>query len=301
MESRSPHAVTPAISVVLPVRNGERFLREAIDSVLAQTFQDFELIVVDDGSSDSTPSILRGYDDPRLRMLERQAEGLVSALNAGLNAARAPLIARMDADDVSAAGRLERQRGRIEASPRCAMVATWSRVLDEHGRELRIEVLPVDPGDLARRLLLRNPFRHGSTLMRKDAVGAVGGYRDDYGHNEDYDLWVRLVCAGWSLAVVPEVLYGYREHPNAITHTDPKRRLLREQLRNAVWATLPEPYAIRDVVRNGRRYRNERSPLGSDVWRDHLADQRALVREAARRGRPLLAAKALVATALLAR
>ena len=290
--------MTPAISVVLPVRNGERFLREAVDSVLAQTFEDFELIVVDDGSSDLTRSILRGYDDRRLRVLERPPEGLVSALNAGLAAARAPLIARMDADDVSAPGRLGRQRRRIDASPRCGMVATWSRVLDENGREVRVEVLPLDSGDLSRRLLLRNPFRHGSTLLRKDAVDGVGGYRDDYGHSEDYDLWVRLVRMGWSLAVVPEVLYGYREHRDAITRTDADRVLLRERLRNELWATLREPYPIRDVVRNGRRYR---SSLGREVWRDHVADQRALVREAARRGRPLLAAKALLAAALLAR
>jgi glycosyltransferase involved in cell wall biosynthesis len=293
--------VTPAISVVLPVRNGERFLREAVDSVLAQTFEDFELIVVDDGSSDSTPSIVRGYDDPRLRLLERPPEGLVPALNAGLAAARAPLIARMDADDVSAPGRLERQRSRIEASPSYGMVATWSQVLDEHGQEVRVEVLPLDPGDLARRLLLRNPFRHGSTLLRKEAVDGVDGYRDEYGHSEDYDLWARLVRAGWSLAVVPEVLYGYREHRDAITRTDPDRVRLRERLRDELWATLREPYPIRAVVRNGRRYRREHSSLGAQVWRDHVADQRALVREAARRGRPLLAAKALMAAALLGR
>ena len=293
--------MTPAISVVLPVRNGERFLREAVDSVLAQTVEDFELIVVDDGSTDSTRAIVRGYDDPRLRLLERPPEGLVPALDAGLGAARAPLIARMDADDVSAPHRLERQRLRIEASPRCGMVATWSRVLDEHGREVRIEVLPLDPGDLARRLLLRNPFRHGSTLLRREAVDAVGGYRDDYGHSEDYDLWVRLVRAGWSLAVVPEVLYDYREHPDAVTRTDPDRIRLREQLRDDLWATLREPYPIRDVVRNGRRYRSEHGFLGPQLRRDHVADQRALVREAARRGRPLFAAKALLAATALAR
>jgi hypothetical protein len=95
---------------------------------------------------------------------------------------------------------------------------------------------------------------------------------------------------------VPEILYGYREHPDAITRTDPERIRLREQLRDAVWATLREPYPIRDVVRNGRRYRSEH---GAQLWRDHVADQRALVREAARRERPLLAAKALLAAAAL--
>ena len=290
------------VSVVLPVRDGARYVRAALDSVLGQTLEDLEVIVVDDGSTDETPSILGAYDDARLRVVGRPARGLVPALNEGFALARAPLVARMDADDVSAPTRLERQVAWMNASQHLGMVASWSVVVDEHDRELRRELLPSEPSDLARRLLLRNPFRHGSAVLRKAAVDAVGGYRASYGHNEDYDLWRRLVGAGWELGAVPEFLYRYRSHGASVTNTDPRRRDERERLRDELWAArLGDRYRVREVVRSGGRYRRGFGSAGPEVARGHLADQRALVREAVGRRRPLLAAKALVAATMLAR
>jgi glycosyltransferase involved in cell wall biosynthesis len=283
-----------AVSVVLPVRDGERFLHEAVESVLAQTLGDLELIVVDDGSTDRTAEVLAGCSDPRMRVVTRPREGLVVALNAGVAEAQAPYVARMDADDVSEQERLERQVELLELRPRAAMVATWVKVIDEDGRVLRREVLPSAHEDLARTLLLRNPFQHGSVVVRRGALDASGGYRSVYGANEDYDLWSRLARLG-ELASVPEALYRYRVHARAVTQSDPDRVAQRERLRDELWRDYDESaYGVRATVARAWA-------AAPEVRRWLRADQRALAREAIRRRRPHLAAKALIASVALSR
>jgi glycosyltransferase involved in cell wall biosynthesis len=283
-----------SVSVVLPVRDGERFLREAIESILRQTYADLELVVVDDGSTDGTVEVLESFRDDRLRLFWQEPLGLVVALQRGVAEARAAFVARMDADDVSEPERLERQVELLRLRPRAGMVATWVAVIDEEGRELRREVLPPEPEDLARRLLLRNPFQHGSVLMRRDAVEEVGGYRADYGANEDYDLWRRL-ARSWELACVPEVLYRYRVHAGAVTQTDPERVAQRERLRDQLWRDYDaRAYDVRGTIARARAAEQA-------VRAGLVADQRALAREALRRRRPRMAAKALAAALALSR
>ena len=283
-----------SVSVVLPVRDGERFVGDALESILRQTYADLEVVVVDDGSTDGTAEVLGGFRDDRVRVLRQEAAGLVVALQRGVAEAHAAFIARMDADDVSEPERLERQVELLELRPRAGMVATWVAVIDEQGRELRRHVLPSEHEDLARRLLLRNPFQHGSVLLRRDALEAAGGYRADYGANEDYDLWRRLARSS-ELACVPEVLYRYRVHAGAVTQTDPERIALRERLRSELWREYDtRAYDVRKAIARVRSAEPE-------IRRDLEADQRALAREALRRGRPVLAAKALAAAAALSR
>jgi glycosyltransferase involved in cell wall biosynthesis len=285
---------SPLVSVVLPVHDGERFLAEAVESVLAQTLRDLELVVVDDGSTDGTPSVLGRFSDPRLRVVTQSRLGLVSALNRGLAEGRGLYLGRMDADDVSEPARLERQVELLERRPQVGMVATWVTVVDEAGRSLRREVLPTAHEDLVRRLLLRNPFQHGSVLLRRQAFEEAGGYRGDYGANEDYDLWRRLARTR-ELACVPEALYRYRLHPGAVTRTDPERVARRERLRDELWREYDaRRYDVRGTVARARA-------ADGDVRRGLVADQRALAREALRRRVPLLAAKALAASVALSR
>ena len=123
------------VSVVMPVRDGERFLVEAVESVLEQTERDLELIVVDDGSTDSTPRLLAGVSDPRLRVLTQEPRGLAPALNVGCSEASAPVIARMDADDVALPDRLERQLAFLDAEPEVALLGGGIVLVDEQGRE----------------------------------------------------------------------------------------------------------------------------------------------------------------------
>jgi glycosyltransferase involved in cell wall biosynthesis len=260
----------PRVSVLLPVRDGAAFVREAVESVLAQTLADFELLVVDDGSEDETPAILRSVEDDRMRVLRQERLGLVAALERAVAEARAPLLARMDADDVSLPKRLERQVAYLDARPEVALVVVGVETL---GGGPTI-VLPDHDAALRRRLLLRNPFAHGAVAVRAEAVARAGGYRADYGANEDYDLW-RRIARDWKLGALPEILYRYREHPGAVTRTRVDERVRsRERLRDELW---------RDHALLGA--------LGRD---GDPAEARALLREALRRRRLGSALRVLV-------
>jgi glycosyltransferase involved in cell wall biosynthesis len=250
------------VSVVLPVRNGERYLREALDSLVAQTHRELEVVVVDDGSDDSTPAILAGYDDLRLRTVRQESRGLVVALGRGVAEARSDVIARMDADDVSLPQRIERQLELLARDHRIGLVACGVETIDEQGRATGSWLLPPDDAALRRRLLLRNLFTHGSVVMRRSALEGVGGYRGDYGANEDYDLW-RRIAREWRLAAVPELLYRYREHPSAVTKKDVWARVAsRERLRDELWR---DDALLRALP--GERDRTEARALAREAFR----------------------------------
>jgi glycosyltransferase involved in cell wall biosynthesis len=210
----------PEISVVMPVRDGERFLREALDSVLAQTLSDLEVVVVDDGSSDQTPVILADVDrrDSRVRVHRQEPGGLTIALNAGCSLARAPLIARMDSDDVMLPDRLERQAAYLAHHPEVALLGGGVVLVDEGGREIDRE-----PGRAELRMLERNELIHATVVMRSDAFRALGGYRFDQA--EDYDLWLRFE-ERFGAAALAEPVIRYRLHPGQFSVTRLERQAI---------------------------------------------------------------------------
>jgi glycosyltransferase involved in cell wall biosynthesis len=182
----------PAVSVLMGVRDGAAWISRAIASVLAQSLTDLELIVVDDGSTDATAAILSGVRDPRL-VTERQAQaGLTVALNRALGRAQAPLIARLDADDVALPARLDRQRAFLQAHPEVGLLGTAARVVDEFGRDVEIMRPPQGDPAIRRALIRRNPFVHSSMMARRALVSSVGGYDESFAVAQDYDLWLRL-------------------------------------------------------------------------------------------------------------
>lgn len=215
--------MTPQISVVMPVCNGEAFVAQAIESILAQTYRDFDLLVIDDGSSDGTPAILCDFEarDSRVRVLHQEHKGLVAALNAGLAAARAPLIARMDADDVATPERFELQVEYLQAHPECVVLGTAMDVVDPDGAPIYTQHAETEHETLLRNLLMLNPdaksgIAHPTVMMRREAALAAGGYRADY-EVEDIDLWLRLAERG-RLANLPEVCLQYRLHAQSYVH-----------------------------------------------------------------------------------
>lgn len=198
----------------------------------------------------------------------------MAALNRGVAEARAPYVARMDADDVSLPARLERQVAVLDERPEVGLVGTGFATIDDDGREGRRVVLPQAHDELARRLLLRNVFAHGSVMVRRAAFDGAVGYRSVYGANEDYDLW-RRIARSWRLAAVPEILYRYREHETAVTKADVSdREAARERLRDELWRDLDARLFALTSLRADRGDR---------------ADLRALAREALRRRRVGLA------------
>lgn len=203
-----------AISAVLPVYNGEAYVREAVESILAQTFTDFELIIINDGSTDGSGAILRelAERDSRIVLVERANSGLVSALNDGIERARADLIARMDADDVAMPERFALQHAQMLARPELGVLGSFIRIMDKTGRIVRLGDYPVSMEATARFMEHGCPVAHPSVMMRREAVLKAGGYRKLFSHCEDYDLWLRISELGYGIANLPRPLLNYRMH-----------------------------------------------------------------------------------------
>ncbi len=217
--------MTPAVSVLMPVRNAARTLLETLGSLAAQTCDDFELVVVDDGSDDGSAALVRAaWPSSRLRLLEPGRVGLVAALNLGLASCAAPYVARMDADDVAEPRRLELQLARLEAEPALGILATRVRCFGEPLGEgfARYEAWQnrlLTHDDIVREMFVESPLAHPSVMMRREVVEALGGYRD-HGWPEDYDLWLRAAAAGVRFEKLPEVLLQWRDSPLRATRTD---------------------------------------------------------------------------------
>jgi glycosyltransferase involved in cell wall biosynthesis len=205
--------VDPKISVLMAVRDGERWLGQAIESVLTQTFSDFELVVVDDGSIDGSSDILSSLSgrDARIRIMHQRSEGLVKALNRALAVARGPLVARLDADDVALPERLARQAACFDELAALVLLGTWAEEIDDEGcciGQIRPETYPARLKEILRR---QNPFVHSSVMMRTSLARRLGGYREAFLGAEDFDLWLRMSECGM-VANLPQALVRYRLH-----------------------------------------------------------------------------------------
>jgi glycosyltransferase involved in cell wall biosynthesis len=216
----------PRVSVVLPVYNGGRFLAPAVESVLRQTFRDFELVAVDDGSVDDTLTTLRRYErsDPRVRVITQPNAGIVGALSTGLAAARGELIARMDGDDLCLPTRLARQLAHLDAHPDTVLLGGNVMVMDEEDddvaplKDLKFTHQEIDASLLA----CGWPLVHPAVMMRAAALRRVGGYRAGTFPHEDHDLFLRLAEVG-RLSALTEVVLRYRRHSGSVSWNSDSR------------------------------------------------------------------------------
>ncbi len=210
----------PRISVAMSVYNSEQYLALAIESVLAQTFTDFEFLILNDGSSDGSRDIIDDYAarDSRIRAIHRENKGLVISLNQLLDEARAPLIARMDGDDICLPERFEKQIAFIDANPDYGVVGTWTSDIDENGDAylIRGKDHPTSYEAFVEGIGNGPMLCHPSVLMRRDIVQSVGGYHGAFKHCEDFDLWLRLASVT-KLCSLPERLVQYRHWPDQVS------------------------------------------------------------------------------------
>jgi glycosyltransferase involved in cell wall biosynthesis len=231
-------AAAPKVSVVMTVYNAEPYLRDAIDSILRQTFGGFEFIIVNDGSTDRSPEILNEIAriDPRVRLISRGNTGIVAAANEGIAAARGQYLARMDADDVSLPRRFERQVEYLDAHPDCVVVGSRVMNTDPHGIPVAPSEHALTHAEIDAQLMTVGggwALLQPATMMRLEAVRKVGGYRGAYNISEDHDLFLRLAEVG-TVANLPDVLFHYRRRYDGASHThlhqlaEAKEKVLRE-------------------------------------------------------------------------
>lgn len=231
----------PEVSVVLSVRNGGTDLPKAIATILTQTFANFELIAIDNGSTDETAAYLDGIEDPRVRVYHQADAGLAAALNRGISLARGRYIARQDHDDWASPTRIGKQVGFLDAHPDHALIGTCAEIWIGDRPTGRFHDHPTDDAALRFELLFNNPFVHSSVMMRKEALEQVGGYTTDPARQppEDYELWSRI-ARRFRVANLPERLTIYREVPSSMSRAgaDPfKRKLVLLSAENLAAAT----------------------------------------------------------------
>jgi glycosyltransferase involved in cell wall biosynthesis len=223
--------MSPCVSVVIPVRDGERWIGEAIASLAAQSFRDFELLIVDDGSADKTGEVVAAVAqrDQRVRIIRLPPSGIVAALNCGLDQARGRYIARLDADDRAHSARLERQVAFLNTHPAVGVVGSWAEVIDSSDSVIGRLRPETAPAVLAGILMKRNPMLHSSVMWRAELNAKVGRYRAAFEAAEDYDLWLRMAehCL---LANIPDCLVQYRRHAGSISRHHRLRQMFSARL-----------------------------------------------------------------------
>lgn len=210
----------PEVSIVISVYNDAEFIEESLNSLLQQTFGDFEIIVVNDGSADESGKILERLQkqDSRIRIITQENQGLTRALINGCAAAQGTFIARQDGDDWSHPERLEKQVAALRENPNLVFVACWAQGITREGRILETVERPSDPQQATHDLRFerQGPPAHGTVLFRRDAYTKVGGYRAEFYFSQDSDLWLRMAEAG-PVRYLPEVLYRYRRDAESLS------------------------------------------------------------------------------------
>ena len=276
------------VTVLMAVYNGLPHVIDAVESILQQTYRDFELLVVDDGSIDGTADYLSGVDDSRLRVLHQDHGGVTKARNAGLAEARGEYLALQDADDISDPDRLRIQVEYLGDNQDVAAAGSWYRVMDQSGRNIFDRRLPRGDDILKTMLMAQSPIANGSAMVRTEVIRSVGNYRPEFVWTSDLDLWLRI-ADDHRIENIPQYLYGWRlpeSGGSAVKRFRQKRyAALAVECTRARAIGLPEPLdRVRDVVnenpgvlwRTGFRakatWRRLTNSLGIDVSPPYMGD-----------------------------
>jgi glycosyltransferase involved in cell wall biosynthesis len=207
----------PRVSVLLPIRDGEKYLHETLQSLFDQTMADWELIAVFDGSQDRSEAIVRSYSDRRIRIESIPTSvGMSAALNRGLALCRAEYVARIDADDLCMPHRLERQVSTLEREPGLGVLGTGAMLIDKASRVVGVRRVATGRQRVARGLLLRNQLVHPSVMFRRALVSSIDGYNPALPVVQDYELWLRLLAIT-EIDNLPDCLVSYRHHPDQLS------------------------------------------------------------------------------------
>jgi glycosyltransferase involved in cell wall biosynthesis len=234
---------TPLVSIVMPVYNAEVYLREAIDSILAQSYRNLEFIIINDGSTDTSKDIIFSYTDPRIRYLENEQNmGIIRTKNKAIDFATGHYIATLDGDDIATPDRIEKQVHFMETHPGHGLCGTMHQEIDSKGNLLKKSFFPANDTDVATYMLLANCFCHSSTMVRANLMKELK-YSDDYYVAEDYELWYRISKQA-KITNLPDYAILYRIHANNISTTRQKQMFATvKKLASRILTDLGIPYS----------------------------------------------------------
>ena len=256
----------------MSVFNGERYLREAIDSILKQTYANFEFLIINDCSTDSSLDIIKSYSDKRILLIDnRENLGLTKSLNKGLAIANGGYIARMDADDISNEHRFERQMNHFEKHQDLVILGTQARIINEHSQLLKgpaFNKLPLSCEAVRFYCMINNPFVHSSIMMRKDIIlDKYGGYDTTFRTSQDYDLWTRVVYENRS-ENLDECLLDLRIHSNSISANYSKKSMnslasmYKYSIKSGVGLEISEKWVDQWILKNNPTWNSDKLSLG---------------------------------------
>jgi len=268
----------PRVTVLMPVYNASEFLREAVDSILKQSFSDFEFLIIDDGSTDGSQSLIHSYHDSRIRFDQNEKNiGVAKTLNRGLDLARGEYIARMDADDISLPRRLEKQIHFMDKNPEIGVSGTWIRLFGDQPRV--VARCPNGASIIKAYMLFDNALYHPTVIMRRDMIKKYNlRYDSHFNRTEDYDLWLRA-SNHFSLGNLPEALVMMRHHKDSITNTaetvmtDQTEKLLFKGLLNLGLRPTKEELEFHHIVGRGRRLSSRDEVDKAEKWLKTLKGQ----------------------------
>lgn len=228
--------LTPRVSVLLSVHNGGSYLKDAVESVLCQTYRDFEFLILDDGSTDGSVDYLDCVvkQDSRVRVIRQQNRGLVASLNRLIAESCGSLLARMDADDICTPDRLQLQVDQFDLDPDLAVLGGRIERIDSSGKSLGEQGYPLTARESEDMLWFGCPVAHPAVMMRRDVVMELGGYRDFFTHCEDYDLWLRISQRA-SIRNLEQVVLRYRVHQGSVSGSNRSEQLLGTYLAQVAW------------------------------------------------------------------
>lgn len=215
----------PTISIVMGMYNAASHLRDCMESMISQTFSDFELIIVDDGSTDQSVKIVESFKDPRVRLLKQENRGLPSALNKAIALARGEYVARMDADDIAVPERLEAQLSFLRRHPEVDILGTQAIIINENGVSGEMMKKPIATKNVHKYLEYACPLIHPSYMVKAGVYRSIGGYREELLTAQDFEFLLRATEAGFMLANVPQALLLYRYNPDGISAKNTRRQL----------------------------------------------------------------------------
>lgn len=275
----------PLISVIMPVYNGSAFLKEAIESILSQTYNNFELIIIDDGSKDSSYKIIKQFKDDRIRILRQANHGLPYSLNKGISLSRGQYIARQDQDDISMPSRLEKELQLLISRPSVGAVSTFFTYFDENTFEPGETITqPYKSTDIRRSMLLHNPIGHGTVMFKRSVFDKAGPYSDELGPIEDFQLWLKIldVC---DFAIVPENLYLYRLNSNGMSSKgSEKQKKETHTLTEMKWKK-QFPYKNKQqIIKDGYYYRNSSSIFAEQLFIQYINQNIELAKRCFQKG-----------------